>query len=360
MTNPSVAIGRDPARVSSVGMRRHRALLALFALAGVVGILKGLSSGIVNGVDYYWMVDYRHGFIKRALVGTLFAPLRARAPFDLLRPVILAIHVFACLLIIYQCFRLFARAVAREESFDAALTIALGFLCLMCSPLMSSLAYLVGYVDVYFIAVALAGFSLVLDEHYAAAALVASVGPLIHESFVFLWSPVAVMLAWSWATTNRHRIGKLFVIVLPAASAVAVAALHNQSAAVHAIQQLQLPQDVKDRALYQLAFTLPALFDHMMKLEYPGRSLNLAIAGAYFLIPGAGVLWAAAFVHWRRWAPRPWTTLGIAVLATLAPLTLLALAWDLSRFLVWSSLSAGLVLIGLGSPALLERTSANA
>jgi hypothetical protein len=107
---------------------------------------------------------------------------------------------------------------------------------------------------------------------------------------------------------------------------------------------------VKDRAIYQLAFTLPALFDHMMRYEYPGRLLNLAISVAYFLIPGAVILWAAAFINWRRWTPRRATTLAVAVVATLAPLTLLAIAWDLSRFLAWSSLAAAIGLLGLTSP----------
>src|ERR1035437_2988114 len=103
-----------PSTATPPRTRALRTLLAVFALTGVIGVLKGLGSDIVNGVDYYWMINYEHGFIKRALIGTLFQPLLPRAAFEHLKPVIVGIHVAACLLIIYMCYALFERAVRRE------------------------------------------------------------------------------------------------------------------------------------------------------------------------------------------------------------------------------------------------------
>jgi hypothetical protein len=343
-------------RRSSVLQERAMEVLAIvFALAGVVSILKGVGSDLVNGVDYYWMLNYQHGFVKRALVGTFFEPLLTVSSFERLRPVILGIHVTACVLIVGMCYALLERAARRQTSVGGAVALRVGLLCLMCSPLMSSLGFMVGYLDVYFISLALAAWWLALDERYVAAALVAAAGPLIHESFVFLWSSVAVLLVWSCVITKKHVFAKLLAAALPAASAATAVALHNQTLAEAAIRHFPLAQDVKERAIYQMAFTFRTLLHHMMRYEYPGRSLNVATSAAYLLIPAIAILWAAAFVNWHHWAPRPWRTLLAAVAATLAPLTILALGWDLSRFLVWSTLAAGLVLIASGSPMLLGR-----
>jgi hypothetical protein len=65
-------------------------------------------------------------------------------------------------------------------------------------------------------------------------------------------------------------------------------------------------------------------------------------------------LWAAAFINWRRW-PHRVPSLLVVIAATLAPLAALAVAWDLSRFLVWANLAAALVLIGSGCPTLFAR-----
>src|SRR5438128_7375551 len=114
----------DP-RVS--GMTRvgvERVLLTLFALAGMVGVLKGLAPTVVDGSEYYWLLSYEHGFIKRGLIGTLVRPLLHVWSFEQLKPLIMTGHIVACLWIIYVSYRLFLRAVSRETERDARMALA--------------------------------------------------------------------------------------------------------------------------------------------------------------------------------------------------------------------------------------------
>ena len=91
----------------------------------------------------------------------------------------------------------------------------------------------------------------------------------------------------------------------------------------------------------------------MRRYEYPGHLQNLTISFAYFVLPSVMILWTAGVMGWPRWQPHRAATALVAVAATIAPLTIIALAWDLSRFLVWSNLSAALTLIAAVSPGLL-------
>ncbi len=70
----------------------------------------------------------------------------------------------------------------------------------------------------------------------------------------------------------------------------------------------------------------------MRRFEFPGHWANFTVTLAYSLVPGLLLLWAAVFCYWSRWTA-PWTTLLMAVLATISPLAIVALGWDLSRFL---------------------------
>jgi hypothetical protein len=348
---PVAALHDDRARtLRRIGV--ERALLPLFACAGVVGVLKGLSPDLVGGSEYYWLLSYDHGFIRRGLIGTLFRPLLHVRSFDELAPVIMVSHIVACLWIIVACWRLFENAIRREASTDARLALAFAFLCLMCSQLMPTLAHDVGYVDVYLISLVLVAFWLVLEERFVAAALVASVGPFVHEAFVFLWMPVALLLLWSLTAHRGGAARKLLAVVLPVLVAAAVVWLHSDSAVRLAIAAAPIDERAKG-ALLGVIFEQTAVtaFQHMMRYDFHDDLSNFLIAMAYFLPPTLALLWAALFCYAHRWM-RGWQTAVVAFVAAASPLAIVMIAWDLSRFLVWSTVAAALVLLGVGTPSL--------
>jgi hypothetical protein len=105
--------------------------------------------------------------------------------------------------------------------------------------------------------------------------------------------------------------------------------------------------------LFDIIFgqTVASAVTHMFRYDFRDDLPNFATSIAYFLPPAAAMLWAAAFCYGRRWTA-PLKTGFVAVAATLSPLAILVMAWDLSRFLAWSTVAAGLVLVGTGSPRL--------
>lgn len=314
-------------------------------------MLKGLGSNIVPGTEFYWLLTYEHGFMRRALIGTLMRPLLAFASFDHLRPAIVTAHVVMCLGIVAMCHGLFRAMVMRETRIDARVTMVAAFVMLMCGPLLPTLAHDVGFIDVYVLTVALAGFWLVLRQRYLGAAIVATGGPLIHEAFAFIWLPVAIMLVWSSVRTKQDIERKLLAAALPLSSMAAVVWLQSAAVAAAAIDALPVSTFVKDGLReFQIGQTVQSSLG-TTRYQFLGNWDHVATSAAYLLLPAVATVWAAAYCHWPRWDAR-WRTLLVAVIVTISPLGVVAFAWDLSRFLVWSDLAAAMMLVGLGSPAL--------
>ncbi|MEO8678825.1 MAG: hypothetical protein ABI665_07255 [Vicinamibacterales bacterium] len=350
-TSEALTNGRLGATAASRG-RAARALLASFMLAGVVGVWKGLAPALDPRKEFYWLFSYQYGFIRRGLMGTLVHPLLKVWSFADLKPMIIGAHVIACVAIIVALQMFFQDAVRRNQRWEARITLALSFLCLMGSPLMPVLAHDAGYVDVYLMAVVLTALWFVVHERYVAAALTVVIGPLIHEGFVFLWCPVAIMLAWSCAMLKADRAKKLILAAVPFLCTVGVIWYHDQTALRLSMAAWPASDEVKGAHMaYTFGQTLHSSFDHMSRYEFPGHWGNFMIAVAYSLVPSLLLLWAAVFCYWQRWTAR-WPTLLVAVAATLSPLPIVALGWDLSRFLSWSNLAAAIVLIGAGAPTL--------
>src|SRR5262245_19784743 len=313
-------------------IRIEQLLLPVFAVVGGVSVLKGLGPSVSAGIEFYWLLGYEHGFIRRALIGTLFRPLVRLWSYDQLRPVIFTLHVAACAAIVSFCYVLIQRVVEAQESVEIRITLAIAFLCLMCSPLMPTLGHDVGYVDVYVILLVLLGCWFVLRGKYVLAALPWLAGPLVHESFIFMWTPVALVLTWSAVTTRRQAWQKVLVSAAPILSTAAVVLLQTDLAAAGAIDTLQVSDTIKEglRA-YQLQQTVSGSFAMMLRYQFPGNGPHITTSLAYFLPPSAAIVGAAAFCHWRRWRARA-LTLVVLVVAAMAPLTAMAFAWDLSRF----------------------------
>jgi hypothetical protein len=207
---------------------------------------------------------------------------------------------------------------------------------------------------------ALVGFSLVLRGQYWTAALVAAVGPIVHEGFIFMWSPIAVLLVWSAATFKVDRAAKVCAAALPLLSALIVTSAHNEAALAMSMHAWPAGEDVKSGVMgYTFAQTLPSSFEHMRRFEFQGHWNNFFVTVGFFLVPNVLLLWIALFCYWSRWTMR-WPTLLVTIVGMLAPLSIVALAWDLSRFLTWSNLGAAIMLIGAGSPAIVAARSHHA
>ena len=355
MTRVDEHIGKPTGRAALETSSRRLVcdvLLGVGLLAGIVSILKGLSTAVDQDAEFYWLFNYGHGFIKRGLIGTIVAPIVTRASLEQVEPLIAGAHVIACLTIMLTFYRLFRSALFAAPRADSRLAIALAFICLMCSQMLGVLAHDTGSVDPYVIGLVVAGAWLILRGRYAIAVVAGIVGPFIHEAFVIAWAPLAVLLLWSCATTKDRRGLKLAAAAAPALAALVVTSAHNATAVGRLMQAWQATDAIKSGHLaFTFGQTFRTSFEHMKNYEYPGHWANVATTVAFFMVPNALLLWTAAFCYAHRWSMRE-TTLLVSAAAMLSPLAALALAWDLSRFLVWSTVGAAVVLLGVGSPAL--------
>jgi len=335
-------------------LRQHRydILLAASVLAGVVGILKGFSETVEPDAEFYWLFTYAHGFVKRGLIGTIVSPLATRVSIAQLRPLIAGAHAVACVSIVLILHRLFRGAAIAERRADSSLALVLSFLCLMCTEMMPVLAHDTGSVDVYLVALVLIGASLVLRGRYAAAVAVALVGPLIHEAFVLAWAPLTIMLVYSSISSSEQRRMKIAAAVVPVIAGAIVNSAHSPQAVARLMDAWAASGAIKtSHEVYTFGQTLRSSFAHMRDYEFHGHWSNFATAVAFFMVPNALLLWTAVFCYSRRWM-RPRTTPLVAIAAMLSPLTAVVLAWDLSRFLVWSTVAAAVALLAAGSPTL--------
>jgi hypothetical protein len=332
----------------------------------VIGILKGLTPVLDANAEFYWRFSYAHGFIKRGLLGTLFQPLLWLFSFDQLKPAIVAAHVTVCLGIIVLFQRLFASTIRREPRTDSRGVLVLAFLCLMSTELLPVLAHDTGNADAWLIGLTLAGFWLVLDARYRTAAFIAIAGPLVHEGFVFLWSPVAILLVWSVVSRaagggrfdersapagRRDRTGawRLAIAVAPVLVAMLVTRAHSAAAVAQLMAAWPASDAIKSgHQVYTFGQTLQSSFAHMRDFEFRGHWDNFATAVSFFMAPNLLLIWAAGFCFWRRWT-LPLPTLLVALAAMMAPLAVVIIGWDLSRFLCWSTVAAGIALVGVGS-----------
>jgi hypothetical protein len=320
----------------------------------VVGILKGVTPTLDVDPEFYWLFSYRHGFIKRGLLGTLFHPLLWVFSFEQLKPAIVAAHLIVCLVIIVLFYRLFASAIRGEPRADNRAVLVLSFFCLMSTQLLPVLAHDTGRADVWLIALTLGGFWLALHARYGAAAAVAMVGPLVHEGFVFLWAPVAILLVWSAlsdpARAGRHDSARKVVLaVLPVAIALLVTRVHSGAAVAQLLAAWPASDEIKSgHQVYTFGQTLRSSFAHMREFEFHGHWDNFATASAFFLIPNLLLIWAAGYCFWCRWTS-PLATLLVATTAMLAPLAVVLVGWDLSRFFSWTTVAAGIAVVGVGS-----------
>jgi hypothetical protein len=319
----------------------------------VIGILKGFIPTLDVDAEFYWLFSYRHGFVKRGLLGTLFQPLLSLFSFEQLKPAIIATHLIVCMAIIVLFHQLFASAIRRERRADSRAVLVLSFFCLMSTQLLPVLAHDTGRADAWLIALTLGGFWLVLHARPGAAAAIAVIGPLVHEGFVFLWSPVAILLLWS-AVTGPARAGsrawKMVLAALPVAVALLAAGAHSRAALTRLMDAWPASDAIKSgHQVYTFGQTLQSSFAHMRDLEFPGHWDNFATVVTFFLVPNVLLIWTAGYCFWRRWTS-PLATLLVATTAMLAPLAVVLIGWDLSRFLCWTTVGAGVALIGVGSP----------
>ncbi|MCJ7433962.1 MAG: hypothetical protein MUO77_10790, partial [Anaerolineales bacterium] len=152
-----------------------------------ITILRGLRQP-GDWAEAHWLIDYKFGFLKRALPGTLLHPFITQQTAET------AITVIATTLLGIFFIALAWMCLGLLRTFGCKLETILTTLAFLTSPYIVMSAHLNGFYDNLLILLSIAGILLVLQGKHALAAVVMTVGILVHEN-IFLVGLPSVLFA---------------------------------------------------------------------------------------------------------------------------------------------------------------------
>jgi hypothetical protein len=281
--------------------------------------------------EAHWLLDYRFGFIKRGLAGSVLACLSwaglMRQTADTVA--LLSFAVFALLAIAFLAMT--ARLLDTDgwpgASFAAAAVFA-------TSPFVVMTGHFMGYMDHLMLLAAFGAAWLALRGRAWPAGIVAALGVLVHESFLLVGFPLLLLAADLSRRTLRARASRFLPCLLPAALAASEAMLLDTATLRRQLVahltafpfagggiNVLLPEWLTTSALENLRTQAHSFGSRMSHERLP----RLVLPTAAFLLVFIGVS-APRGERIRR-------TL-LAALATSAPLLMHAMAWDTAR--IWT------------------------
>lgn len=304
---------------------------------------------------YLWEVTYKYGFIKRGLIGAIYNYLQPGRDLSGLNNTVAHLSLgclFAlCAGLIFACRRIFSR-----NSTCLRATYYLLASALFLSPAWSNLAWIAGYPDLFIVILAFLGLFVLTKRHpsWHLAWIIAAVGPLAHEMFLFLW-PSVIILKYLQIQCKPERDAplKLFILFLiPIASYSFLSVAHsNESAFLSLDSSILIPKDTLDELKkYQFGQTLFSSMSAMLRIwrQYFNNAIAAVIffCGAplsvLFIISKIVDLAAPARIQSARLPsdfPKEVIEKILLGIAAAFPLLILLFAWDLSRLLCLTTFS---------------------
>lgn len=341
------AFDGDDLSSTSTDRTRSRALdYGLWLILGITalfGIYKGFNPGTQVWGVYNWYLDYSHGFVKRGVMGAIFGALFDRSD-PHFQQYVVNLHSLLLVGIAAYSLRMLHKAFGNlglpTEAWVAC------FLLAAC-PSFGTLAYNTGYLDTPMLAAFLVASALLAERRFRLAAAVSVLGVLIHECFLFLWLPMLGALLIVGSSREDLAIGRIEKRLLSFAFLPAIAAVlfHSDAATAELLKSAPMSEDVR-RAV--IDFNLGASVNEALAAVLPKYAAvpgNVLLSAAYFLAPTIAIM----LIVWRplraylRAGDR---TLVLGLLA-FGSLSVLLIAWDLSRFLTMSpiALAVGLYVV---------------
>ena len=283
----------------------------------------------------HWMLDYRFGFIKRGLAGSVLA-LLAQLRLVPQNRVALAWLSFALFgLLCAVLLAVAARVLARRWSADTYLPLA----AFATSPFVVTAAHLMGYLDHLVFVLTFAAVWLILRDRRVAAGACGAVAVLVHESFMVIGLPLVALAAavrtplLSWRSA-RTLLPTLAPPIL-AFTAVVVSErvfLDRATLRHQLVERLSLfPFIGEDMNIFVPEWLTTTLSENLRQAHsFSGRVGSVEFQ--QLIMPTAIVLWLLALTTVGRRRAAAWTISTAVVIA--APLLLHAVAWDTAR--IWT------------------------
>jgi len=315
-------------------------------------IAYSISKGAIDVVQDWgkvnWYASYDDGFMRRGLMGTIFQGMFGNLPEAEYTKVIVDQHTF--FVVALAGLTIGGLFFAAQKS-QRPLAILIAACVLAAGQVWSHLAYVVGYLDPQVLMVVALATGAIAMGRSSVGALIAAIGPLIHEQFLFYWGPVAAaqaLLVLGSKSNGRDRtqeFPELQFVLLIAPMLVTTALvmfMHSDESARAAVAATPVGPEVKDGLLRQhFGQTVSSATSYMFLLwsrNFDSGVMALVVYSGPVLI--LSLLTLAAFPNARNRR----AIIGALVIGSLGCLSILLLAWDLSRFasmatIMWAAIT---------------------
>jgi hypothetical protein len=304
---------------------------------------------------YLWEVSYEYGFIKRGLIGAINNFLQPDQDLASLNNTVAHLNLGClyalCAGLIFTCRRIFSK-----NSISLRVTYLFLASALFLSPAWSNLAWIAGYPDLFIIILSFLGLFALTKKRpsWHLAWIIAAIGPLVHEMFLFLW-PSVIILKYLHIQCKPERDAplKLFLLFLiPIASYLFLSIAHSSEAVFQSLDNsILIPKDTLDGLKrYQFGQTLSSSIGVMLRLwrNYLGNAIAAIIffCGAPLLviviiskIVGLAAPARLESTKLPSDCPKEISEKVLLGIAAAFPLLILLFAWDLSRLLCLTTFS---------------------
>lgn len=311
------------------------ALLCWLVVAWTMAITVSRAIRLPNDfAEAHWLLDYRFGFIKRGLIGTLCTKVTELFGVTM-SPNLIVVAAVATFLVLYGLLLWIAWRMLRHHRGDNSAPLVL--LVVATSPFLVMNAHLFGYFDAINYALALCVVGLALRGWYWSAALLAVVAILCHESFLLVGFPLlclTIVARGIVVNGNTFSFRVLLPLLLPGFAFVAIAVIQSRT-----VDQLVLREQlttylssydfIPTRSASVARWHTTGFFEYFQKqrIYLVRRLLEPELLAAL----GPSLMALLYFSH-RAMRVRPFTYLSLLLLgAVLVPLAMHAVAWDTAR-----------------------------
>lgn len=157
--------------------------------------------------EAHWLLDYRHGFIKRGLIGSIYSLLAKILKFDM-SPETIAVFsslVFAgfTAALIFILFR-----IIKLHNYNSG--IVLMSLVFVSSPYIIMNSHIFGYLDPIITTCAVISIAFILSNRFFPAAVISSCAMLVHENYLLIGMPLVLFASVLKYRQSDSRLAKVF------------------------------------------------------------------------------------------------------------------------------------------------------
>jgi hypothetical protein len=294
----------------------------------------------------HWLLDYRFGFIKRGLAGSLYQMALWPTGLDLTRGMIFGIAIAILTAACMAWCVVMKRILDHHRGSSDALLFCLVF---VSSPFVVMSAHLVGYLDLLLYLLALAAVGLTLADRPTPAALISVAAVAVHENYLVIGVPLTALASLALFSAGlphdrrRAHWAALLVPLLAFAAMTLYQALYVDRLALR--QQLdtylQATGLVARRASQVAIFQTTSFTDFLAGQSGHFVARLSRTSALNSITPSLAVM---LYFAWRssRFDRVPLLPV-LMLLAVAAPLLLHAVAWDTERiwtYPIWSAFVA--------------------